>query len=65
VNGSYFPVAGDFNGNGATDVLWYGSGSSPDSIWWGKSVGGRGFKVGSVNVKGSGYFPFTGDFNAG
>ncbi|MDZ7675128.1 MAG: hypothetical protein U5K30_08690 [Acidimicrobiales bacterium] len=36
VDGSYRPVAGDFDGNSCTDILWYGPGSAPDFIWWGE-----------------------------
>lgn len=31
------PVVGDFNGDGITDVLWYGPGSQPDAMWYGRS----------------------------
>lgn len=34
VNGIYQPFAGDFDGNGCTDVFWYAPGAAPDYIWW-------------------------------
>ncbi len=33
-NGTYRPVAGDFDGNGYADILWYGPGTAPDSMWF-------------------------------
>ena len=32
--GAYRPAVGDFDGNGFGDVLWHGTGSAADSIWW-------------------------------
>jgi hypothetical protein len=29
------PIVGDFNGDGAQDVLWYGTGSTPETYWLG------------------------------
>ena len=34
INGTYRPVVGDFDGNGRGDVLWHGSGSTPDHLGW-------------------------------
>jgi hypothetical protein len=60
VSGSYWPISGDFNGDGRHDQLWYGRGSSPDAMWFGTATGG--FTAGDVNVKGT-YTPLSGDFN--
>ena len=30
--GHYLPVAGDFNGDGKTDVIWYTAGPKPDAL---------------------------------
>lgn len=34
VNGTYQPIAGDFDGNGCTDIFWYAPGPAPDHVWW-------------------------------
>lgn len=34
VSGTYRPVTGNFDGNAGTEVLWYGTGSTSDFIWW-------------------------------
>ena len=28
------PLAGDFDGNGVDDILWYATGPAPDSVWY-------------------------------
>ena len=33
VNGQYRPVAGDFDGDGRTEILWYAPGSTADYLW--------------------------------
>src|SRR3546814_5398204 len=33
VNGTYAPVAGDFDGNGLDDILWYAPGPAQDVVW--------------------------------
>ena len=33
MNGQYRPVAGDFDGDGRTEILWYAPGSAADSLW--------------------------------
>ena len=33
VNGQYRPVAGDFDGDGATEILWYAPGRTADPLW--------------------------------
>ncbi|CAN5893420.1 hypothetical protein BH23ACT2_BH23ACT2_03060 [soil metagenome] len=39
VSGTYKPITLDHNGNGRADVLWYGPGSAPDSLWVGQGSG--------------------------
>ncbi len=54
------PVVGDFNGDGRSDVLLYGAGSTADELWYGSSAG---YVAGpSVTVNGY-YTPVVGDFN--
>jgi secreted trypsin-like serine protease len=56
-----FPVVGDFDGDGASDVVWYRPGPASDPIWWG---GRNGFvRGGDANVLGT-FFPVVGDFDA-
>jgi len=35
ISGTYLVSTGDFNGDSASDVLFYGSGANSDSRWWG------------------------------
>jgi hypothetical protein len=51
---------GDFDGDGNTDILWYGEGSKPEFISWGRA--GRGFVQGQITARGR-MRPLTGDFN--
>jgi hypothetical protein len=55
-----YAETGDFDGNGKVDVLWYGAGSKPETIWWGRR--GRGFAIGTIKANGR-FRPLTGDFN--
>ncbi|MFE0698900.1 FG-GAP-like repeat-containing protein, partial [Streptomyces sp. NPDC058872] len=53
----------DFNGDGRTDVLWYGPGADPDAIWYGRNDRSTTFhKAADVTVNGS-YTPVSGDFD--
>lgn len=61
VTGDYTPVAGDFDGNGYTDVFWYAPGPAADALWKFDSAGGH-VSV-SKSVGGTGYEPFAGDFD--
>lgn len=60
VNGTYQPLVGDFDGDGAEDVFWYGAGSSADNVWYG-SVS-RSVTSQAVTVNGT-YEPLVGDFD--
>ncbi len=51
---------GDFDGDDHNDILWYGEGSDPERIWWGRT--GRGFTAGAINARGR-FRPLVGDFN--
>ncbi len=62
VGGTYDPLTGDFDGDGRTDLLWYGEGSRADVMWWGGSRGGFPVADTSVEVHGS-YDPVAGDFD--
>ena len=55
-----FAERGDFDGNGKLDILWYGQGGKPESIWWGRR--GRGFVQSDMTVRGS-FRPLTGDYD--
>ena len=54
VNGTYRPVAGDFDGNGLADIMWYGPGAAPDALWLttGGAAGSSGQRDVAVGVNG-------------
>jgi hypothetical protein len=63
LSGTYFPLRGQFAGDGATDILWYAPGTGADSLWIGH-VGQRGsnaFTKVSVTIN-KAYIPIVGDF---
>ena len=60
VAGIYQPLIGDFDGNGIDDIFWYGSGTSPDSLWLFRADGTH--KTVAVNVSGT-YRPTVLDAN--
>lgn len=53
------PLLGDFDGDGRTDQLWYGSGVGPDHAWYGTAT--RAFSGRAVTIGGT-YTPLVGDF---
>ncbi len=57
--GTYVPLAGDFDGDGYDDILWYGPGDARDSLWLGRA---DGFMTRDVTVRGV-YEPLVGDFD--
>lgn len=56
------PVAGDFDGDGRSDILWYGPGTMPDEIWWGVRNRALGGPRTLVDIMGD-YRVTTGDFD--
>ncbi|NEP89273.1 MAG: S8 family serine peptidase [Okeania sp. SIO2C2] len=60
INGEYEPIAGDFNGDNNTDILWYRPGPGQDFIWFFNSDGS--FESSRFTVNGT-YTPIVGDFN--
>ncbi len=59
ISGNYFPIVGDFNGDGKDDTFFYGPGAVTDSLWLATDGGFR-----TVAADQSGNFrPAAGDFN--
>lgn len=60
VNGLYSPVAGDFDGDGHDEILWYAQGTRQDYMWDFTSpttVTSRAY-----TVNGDDYWPLAGDY---
>ncbi len=60
VAGTYTPIAGDFNGDHSTDILWYAPGPDQDSLWYATATG---FALQAHPVINGEYRPLVGDFN--
>jgi FG-GAP-like repeat len=60
VTGNYLPFTGDFNGDGRSDIFWYGPGSGPDSVWLSR---GDGTFSGAPRPVGGVYVPLVGDYD--
>ncbi len=60
IDGNYKPIAGDFNGDGRADVLWYQAGPAIDRLWRGGTNGT--FTATNISISGD-YTPIPGDFN--
>lgn len=56
INGTYVPVVGDFSGDDYDDILFYGRGSAPDSLWTSVDTSAR-FSSKSVKISGTNYQP--------
>lgn len=56
INGTYLPMTGDVDGDGATDITWYGVGAITDSRWNG-TPGARTFVPRRESIPGT-YHPF-------
>lgn len=54
------PVIADFNADGIDDILWYGTGSKTDRMWYGQASGT--FVGASISVGGN-FEPVVGDFD--
>lgn len=66
MSGTYSPVIGDFDGNGATDIVWNANGTGVnsiknDSLWLGRSLA-RNFNQTTFAILGD-VIPLAGDFD--
>src|SRR5262245_18917532 len=61
VRGSYLPAAGDYDGDGDADIMWYAPGSPPESVWLADRLAFHSAPVPSVR----GRYPYVraGDFD--
>ena len=60
VGGTYVPAAGDFDGDGRSDIFWYGEWTRSDSIWTGRADGRFGGRA--ADQRGT-FVPLAGDFD--
>ncbi|WP_434420120.1 FG-GAP-like repeat-containing protein [Nannocystis pusilla] len=51
VIGGFEAVPGDFDGDGDTDIVWYGPGGDNDSVWY--ATGSNRFESGLLSVSGN------------
>lgn len=49
MGGTYRPVVGDFDGDGADDILWYAPDGADSPIWWGRAGGYRDGRITNVS----------------
>lgn len=63
LSGTYYPLVGQFGGDGATDILWYAPGTGADSLWLGNAGqrGANAFTRIPLTINKS-YIPIVGDF---
>ena len=54
------PLAGDFDGDGRGDLIWYNEAPETDGVWYGRADGKADA---AVLGAGAGFSPFVGDFN--
>ena len=55
------PLAGDFDGDGRGDLIWYNEAPETDGVWYGRADG----KADAAALgAGAGFSPFVGDFNS-
>ncbi|MPY92224.1 MAG: hypothetical protein GEV08_03900 [Acidimicrobiia bacterium] len=62
VNAGYVPVEGDFDGDGVSDVLWYGRGELTDLVSFG-AAGVEAAPVEAPEVAYGSFVPLVGDFD--
>lgn len=62
-DGTYQAVVGDFDGNGADDIFWYGPGSAPDEVWFSWPGSQNEWIKRSVTVSGADFQLVAGDFD--
>jgi hypothetical protein len=58
VDGSYWPVAGNFDGDAHDEIIWYGRGTLPDYVW---NFAGSSATSTPLSISG-GYVPVAGDY---
>jgi hypothetical protein len=59
--GTYVAIGGDFDGDGRSDIFWYGRGTGPDYAWYGTGTGT--FTSRTYTVSEEQWIPLVGDFD--